>query len=113
MSEILRELVTHEILLGRALATRAWPRKVLDAHYGSFQRVTVKQVCVGPDEDDLCWIVIEPSVLFSGLGIDRYFTAGSCNVPSLDVVQELLARGVEVTIEHFINTQSDNDKEEA
>jgi len=84
------------------MATRSWPREYLDKHYQSFKAVTVEQVRVGEDENEdyLAWVVIEPSLIFQGLGLERLFTAGSDDIPDPDVIQELLERGVEVTIVH-------------
>lgn len=92
--------LTLQQILGQSMATRSWPREVLDRHYQSFKKVTIEQVRVGEDEDDLAWVVIEPSLIFQGLGLERLFTAGDDNVPDLDVIQELINRGVEVTIIH-------------
>jgi len=98
---VTEEYVSPAILNSRPQVSASWPREWLDEHYRSFKAVTVKQVEV--DDDEFCWVVIEPSSVFRGLGVHRYFTAGTDNVPDPDVLQELLERGVEVVVEHRYN----------
>lgn len=68
------------------------------AHYESFSAVTLQFVNIGPDWDDYCWIVVEPSESFRGT--DKLFTAGAHCIPDINVTGELLSRGVEILIDY-------------
>lgn len=92
--------LTPQQISGQSMATKSWPREVLDRHYRSFKKVTIEQVRVREDENDLVWVIIEPSEMFRGLGPERLWTAGDDDIPDWDVIQELIDRSVEVTIIH-------------
>lgn len=68
------------------------------AHLCAFHEVTIEYVRAGPDRDDYCWVLIEPSDAFKGMDTSALFTAGKAWQPSTEVVRELLSRGVHVTV---------------
>ena len=91
---------TVEIAPGLTMIIEPWTEQRRKAHYESFEVVTFRLVQVG-DWDELAWIALEPSEIFCGLGVDRYFHAGSDeHGPDPEVVWELRSRGVTVVIEH-------------
>ena len=68
------------------------------AHLCAFPEVTIEYVRVGSDWDEYCWVLLEPSDAFNGMDTSMLFTAGKTTHPSTKVVQELLNRGVHVTV---------------